>query len=80
MITRLLFGAAMKHDHLAFMRQSKRGFVPSVGFGRKAAQQRRTPKRNARDCARENGHVLECGSVLPLSADRTRVNDALPSA
>jgi len=34
---------------------------------RKAAQQRRTPKRKRLPCARRDGHVLECGIALPLS-------------
>jgi hypothetical protein len=33
---------------------------------RKAAQQRRTPKRKRVLCGGNDGDVLECGSVLPL--------------
>ena len=40
---------------------------------RKAAQQRRTPKRKREMEAGKDGHVLECGSALPLSARSQRL-------
>ena len=30
------------------------------------AEHRRTPRRKRRDCARNSGHVVECGGALPL--------------
>jgi putative hemolysin len=41
--------------------------IPNVGDG-KAAEHRRTPKRKRENTAGNYGHVLECGSALPLSA------------
>jgi hypothetical protein len=38
---------------------------------RKAAERRRTPKRKGEICGCNGGHVLECGSALPLSARRS---------
>jgi hypothetical protein len=34
---------------------------------RKAAEHRRSPKRKRVLCPRNDGHVVECGRVLPLS-------------
>jgi hypothetical protein len=33
---------------------------------RKAAEHRRTPKRKTKNERENDGHVLECGSALPL--------------
>jgi putative hemolysin len=41
--------------------------IPAGGDG-KAAEHRRTPKRKRENGAGNHGHVLECGSALPLSA------------
>src|SRR4029077_1449713 len=37
-----------------------------VSIGQKAAERRRTPKRQRESCVGNHGHVLECGNTLPL--------------
>jgi hypothetical protein len=40
--------------------------VSHLHSNEKAAERRRTPKRKRLTIASKNGHVVECGSVLPL--------------
>jgi putative hemolysin len=45
-------------------------FAFVTGIDAKAAEHRRTPRRKRNVCACDDGHVLECGSILPLSKRR----------
>jgi hypothetical protein len=68
----------MKHDFLPFedqlaaiadtLSECYPKFSILATSAQKAAQQRRTPQCKARNVRAQRGHVLECGSVLPLLA------------
>ena len=68
MITKLLFGAAMENDHLAFAGRSKRASLRLLrDCAPKATQQPHTSKRKARKSVSKNGHVFKRGSALLFS-------------
>ena len=60
-------------------RVAKGAFIRAMTLIEKAAEHRRTPRRKRQICAVHHGHVLECGSALPLLIEGIDFAGAVPS-